>query len=312
MPIGEISITHKVLFKTMAIDLKELIAAGVHFGHQTSRWSPKMKPYIWGHKNKVHLIDVSKTAYQLEKAGRFLSDVAASGKQILFVGTKKSAQEVIRRIGQELNVPFVTHRWIGGTLTNFIQVRKSITKLLHFRDVLSKSDDASYTKKERGRLDKAATRLDNNIGGIIKLRWPVGAIVVVDVRKEQAAVKEAASIGLPIVGIVDTNSDPSLIDYVIPANDDSAKSINVVLSYLAAEITKGKASAAQKISEANAQAEANAEGRTTEQLVAAEEETDEESLAREQAKARKLKESIKARKGDVRTPGRRPRQNTPK
>jgi small subunit ribosomal protein S2 len=296
----------------MSIELKDLIAAGVHFGHQTSRWSPKMKPYIWGQKNKVHLIDVSKTAHQLEKAGEFLKSVAEQGKQILFVGTKKSAQDAVQHVTNDSGSPYVTHRWIGGTLTNFPQVKKSITKLLHFEDVLAKSEKFSYTKKERNRLQKAVNRLKANIGGIVNLRYPIGALVVVDVRKEQAAVKEAAVIGVPIVAIVDTNSDPSLINYVIPGNDDSAKAIRLLLDYLGQEIKKGKEAASQKASEAAAAREAagaeSAAIEVTEVGALPDIESEEENVAREQARARKLRETIKAKKGDTRRPAGRARR----
>ncbi len=244
----------------MAIDLKSLIKAGVHFGHQASRWSPKMDPYIWGHRRGVHLIDVSKTAYQLEKAAKFLSEVAASGKSILWVGTKKPAQEIISRTAKTLDMPYVNHRWIGGTLTNFLQVKKSVTNLLHFDDVIAKAGQFAYTKKELNTISKQAERLRKNVGGIVNLKLPVGAVVIVDVRKEQSALKEAVVSGVPVVALVDTNSDPSLVDYVIPANDDSPKSIGLIMEFLEAAVGKGKeaakkASAAAKVAKEKAATE---------------------------------------------------------
>lgn len=227
-------------------DLKKLIEAGVHFGHQTWRWCPKMKPYIWGSKNSVHLIDVSKTAIQMEKASKFLEKIASEGKTILWVGTKKSAQHAIQDIAIKLTAPFVTHRWIGGTLTNFPQVKKSVTKLLHYEDVLSKADQHLYTKKELGLFQKMVERNQKNVGGIRKLSWPIGAVVIVDVKKEHTAVREAASAGVPIVALVDTNSDPSLVDYVIPANDDIPRSVSVILGYLSEAVARG-----QSVAEAN-------------------------------------------------------------
>jgi small subunit ribosomal protein S2 len=228
------------------VDLKKLIEAGVHFGHQTWRWNPKMRPYIWGSKNAVHLIDVSKTARQLEKAAQFLESMAAQGKSILWVGTKKPAQRVVEEIGQRLKQPYVTHRWIGGTLTNFPQVKKSVTKLLHYEDVLSKAEQYPYTKKELGLFQKMIDRYLKSVGGIRTLSWPVGAIVVVDVKKEQTAVREAAAAGVPVVALVDTNSDPSLVDYVIPANDDIPRSIAVITGYLAEAVERGKALASSQ------------------------------------------------------------------
>jgi small subunit ribosomal protein S2 len=227
----------------MAIDLKALIEGGVHFGHQTWRWNPKMAPFIWGKKNGVYLIDISKTAFQMEKAAEMLESVARDGKQILFVGTKSAARPIIERIGREINMPTVVDRWVGGTLTNYPQVRKSVAKLLHLEDVLSKSDRAGYTKKELGGIQKLVERLKKNVGGIRMLRWPVGAIVIVDIRKEMSAVREARVAGVPIIALVDTNCDPSLVDFPIPANDDVSRSIKVVLDVLVDAVKKGAAEA---------------------------------------------------------------------
>ena len=228
------------------IDLKLLIKSGVQFGHQTWRWCPKMRPYIWGQKNDVHLIDVSKTAYQLERAAKFLESLAASGKPVLWVGTKKAAQDVIKNAVAPIKCPYVTHRWIGGTLTNYSQVKKSITKLLHFEDILAKTEQYSYTKKEYGVFQKIVERLLKNVGGIRTLTWPVGAVIIVDVKKEHVAVKEAISAGIPIIALVDTNSDPSGIDFVIPGNDDVPRAISVIADFLAQAIARGQATSAAK------------------------------------------------------------------
>jgi len=223
------------------IDFRQLVKAGIHFGHQTSRWCPKMAPYIWGFKNKVHLFDVSITAYQLEKAAQFLEKIAAKGEPILWVGTKKAAQEAIYKIAKKLNMPYVNHRWIGGTLSNHLQVRKSVTKLLHYEDIVAKAEKFPYyTKKELNTFQKIINRLKRSIGGICDLKWPIGALVVVDVEREQSAVREAVVMGVPVVAIVDTNGDPSLIDYVIPANDDAPQSISFILDYLAKGVNKGE------------------------------------------------------------------------
>ena len=230
----------------MSIDLRKLIKNGVHFGHQTSRWNPKMEPYIWGYKNEIHLIDVSKTAHQLERASKFLETVVGEGRTVLLVGTKKAAQESVGRISKELNLPFVMHRWVGGTFSNFRQVRKAIANMLHFEDILSKSEQFHYNKKELNTLKKRYMRLSNIVGGIRNLTWPVGAVIIIDVKKEHVCVKEAATMGIPVVGIVDTNSDPETIDYVIPGNDDAPRSINVLMDYLAEAIQRGQAIAASK------------------------------------------------------------------
>lgn len=223
------------------IDFRSLVKAGVHFGHQKNRWCPRMAPYIWGTKNNIHLIDVSKTAFLLEQAASFLKGVASQGLPILWVGTKKAAKDAVIRAGVDLGMPYVSHRWIGGTLSNFGQVKKSVTRCLHFEDILSKSEQfPHYTKKELNVFQKIVGRLDKNVGGIKKLTWPVGALVVVDVFKEHSAVKEAVAMGVPVVALVDTNCDPSNISYVIPANDDAPRAVNVVFDYLIAAAREGK------------------------------------------------------------------------
>lgn len=226
------------------IDFRDLIKAGVHFGHQKTRWCPKMAPYIWGYRNNIHLIDVSKTASHMERAAQFLKELAANNKQILWIGTKKAAQDAINEVAGKLNQPFVSHRWIGGTLSNNSQVKKSVTKLLHFEDIIAKSDKfPHYTKKEFSTFQKMVDRLQKNVGGIRNLVWPVSAVVLVDVNKEQSALKEAVRMGIPVVALVDTNGDPSLIDYVIPANDDAPRSIKLVIDYLADAVAQGQAKA---------------------------------------------------------------------
>lgn len=228
------------------IDYRKLFESGVHFGHQKTKWCPKMKPFIWGHKDGIHLIDISKTANAMEKAANFLKDVACEGRQILWVGAKPAAKSVIEPLAAELNQPYITNRWVGGTLTNFPQVKKSVTKYLHYKDILSRADEFPYTKKELNIIKKTIDRLEHTIGGIVKLSWPVGALVVVDVKREATAIKEAVKAGVPVVALVDTNCDPSGIDFVIPGNDDSAKSISVVMQYLAEFVREGKKLAKDK------------------------------------------------------------------
>jgi small subunit ribosomal protein S2 len=281
------------------IDLKSLIKAGVPFGHQTWRWCPKMEPYIWGQKNSIHLIDVSATARQLEKATKFLEEVASQGKPILLVGTKKAAQNAIDAAAQKLQISAVTNRWIGGTLTNFPQVKKAVTKLLHYEDILAKSDAYSYTKKERAGFQKLIDRLVKNVGGIRKLTWPVGALVVIDVRKEHVAVKEAYAAGIPVVALVDTNCDPSFVDYVIPGNDDLPRSIEVILNYLAEGIARG-----QVVMAARPQDEVTSENSIEQLLKQALGEDDEEEKAARRKTAAGTVRSTTAKK-----PTARPRQS---
>lgn len=226
------------------IDLKELVRLGAHFGHIKRRLHPKMSRYIWGLKSNVHLFDVSKTSILIEKAAKFLESVASDGKTILWVGTKKPAQSAILDVAQKVKMPYVNHRWIGGTLSNFSQVKKSVTKLLHYEDIVAKSENFPlYTKKELNSFSKMVDRLEKNIGGIKHLSWPIGAIVLVDVIKERSALREACNVGIPVVAFVDTNSDPSFVDHVIPINDDSARVIKLVIDYLGDATVKGQKAA---------------------------------------------------------------------
>lgn len=223
------------------IDFKQLIDVGLHFGHQKSRWCPKMEPYIWGHRGGVHLIDISKTAHALQKTASFLETVVARGEMVLWIGTKKPAKEAIVQAGIATGMPYVDYRWVGGTITNFHQVKKAVTKLLHYEDILARAnrENSPYTKKEVARIQKLADRLRRSIGGLKTLAMPIGAVVIIDVRKEQTALLEAVASHLPVVGLVDSNSDPSGIDFVIPGNDDSAKGIAFVLEYLQEAVKKG-------------------------------------------------------------------------
>lgn len=222
------------------LDLREMLKAGIHFGHKTSRWFPKMRPYIWGSKNKIHLIDISNTAFLLEQAGKYVKQVTSQGKSVLWVGTKKPAQKGVKQTAESLKQPYVINRWIGGTLSNFDQVKKAITRLLHFKDVLEKPT-INYTKKEVSVIQKEIERLEKNIGGIIDLEYPPAAVIVVDAKREQSAVKEASRLNIPVIAMVDTNTDPRGVSLVIPANDDSPKSINYVLGYLQKCVEQGQA-----------------------------------------------------------------------
>ena len=222
----------------MSLDLQSMLKAGMHFGHKTSRWSPKMRPFIWGAKNKIHLIDISKTALLLERAGSILKDLASQGGQFLFIGTKKPAQSLVKKTASNLEMPYVINRWIGGTLSNFDQVKKAVTRLLHLRDVMKKPS-ALYKKKELTMIQKDIARLEKNIGGILDLSYPPAAVIVIDAKKERSAVKEASRLGIPVISMVDTNTDPEGISLVIPSNDDSPKAVSFVLSYLEEHIKAG-------------------------------------------------------------------------
>lgn len=287
--------------------LRLLAENSVQFGHQTWRWCPKMAPFIWGEKNGIHLIDVSKTAQQIDKASQFLEEVAASGKQILWVGTKRAAQPVIAKAAHDLGSPYVTTRWIGGTLSNYSQVRKSIAKLMHYEDILAKSEEYSYTKKEYSNFKKMVDRLQDAVGGIRDLAWPIGALVVVDVKKERVAIKEAQTMGIPVVALVDTNADPSGIDYVIPTNDDVARAIKVVIDPLVESVANGKAraeeaaalkksAAAAEIAEAKKEKEAAATEKTAKESSEEKSPRAKKAATKEAEKAPKAKASVKKEK----------------
>lgn len=279
------------------IDLRELIKAGVHFGHQASRWHPKMKPYIWGTRNGVHLIDVSKVAINLDKAAQFLENTAAEKKSILLVGTKKPARTLIQDAAMALGLPYVTHRWIGGTLTNASQVKKSIARLMHHEQLIATTNRefSTHTKKELNIYHKIVNRLKNNVGGIQNLTWPLGAIMLVDVRKEKSARLEAMRIGIPIVAIVDTNNDPSGIDCVIPANDDSPRALKIIIDYLQAAIERGlqraKNSSAEAATEQASIAETTAPEATAAEKLTEQDEEDVKNSKKKKAADRPTKES---------------------
>ncbi|MCL5436859.1 MAG: 30S ribosomal protein S2 [Candidatus Dependentiae bacterium] len=278
------------------IDLQKLIQAGVQFGHQTWRWSPRMRQYIWGKKNGVHLIDVSKTAAQLEKASAFLEETVAEGKQVLWVGTKKAAQAIIDEAANRLNEPRATHRWVGGTLTNYPQVKKSVTKLLHFEDVVDKADKSVYTKKEIGSFQKVIARLQKSVGGVRQLAWPVGALIVIDAKKETTAIKEANVMGIPVIALVDTNSDPSGVSIVIPGNDDVARSIRVIVDELAAAVERGLAKASERKAAVPAETEQTTEESAVEQVFG-QEATEAEGEEEEEHATRRAPRSRRADRG---------------
>ena len=223
-----------------SVSIKQLLEAGVHFGHQTKRWNPKMAKYIFGERNGIYIIDLEKTEQELIAAGDFIASVASQGGYVLFVGTKKQAQQAIVTEATRCEMFYVQQRWLGGTLTNFETIRKSVKRL----DALEKMrDDGTFdklTKKEVALLRKEMMKLEKNLGGIRKMNKLPGAVFVVDVKKEETAVKEARRLNLPVVGIVDTNSDPDMVDYIIPGNDDAIKSIRVICSAIAESVMGGR------------------------------------------------------------------------
>jgi small subunit ribosomal protein S2 len=219
--------------------MKELLEAGVHFGHQTKRWNPKMKRYIFGKRNGIYIIDLQKTLKQFKQASDFVTSLAAAGKNLLFVGTKRQAQDAIYEEANRCGMFFVNTRWLGGTLTNFATIRKSIHRLKEIESALADTDNENLTKKERIRLEREKEKLEKNLSGIKEMDELPDALFVIDPKKEHIAVKEAATLKIPIVAVVDTNCDPELIDYVIPGNDDAIRAIRLFSGKVADAVLEG-------------------------------------------------------------------------
>ncbi|MFZ7119788.1 MAG: 30S ribosomal protein S2 [Eubacteriaceae bacterium] len=222
------------------VSMKQLLEAGVHFGHQTRRWNPKMSRYIFTERNGIYIIDLQKTVVLIDKAYEFIRDIVDEGKEILFVGTKKQAQEAIKTQATKCESFFVNHRWLGGTLTNFSTISKRI-KRLHQLEAMG--EDGSFDvlpKKEVIKLKNERDKLEKFLGGIKNMKKLPGAIFIVDPRKERIAIMEAKKLGIPVVAIVDTNCDPDEIDYVIPGNDDAIRAVNLLTEAMANAVTEGK------------------------------------------------------------------------
>ena len=225
----------------VAVDIKALLEAGVHFGHKTSRWHPKMAPYIHSKRQDSHIIDLTKTVEQLEKALPVITKVAASGKQVLFVGTKKQAKDVVKAAAEKAGQPYVTERWIGGMLTNVTTVTAQIKKLKDLEKRMASGDlEKRYNKLEVQRFQEEIDLLNAKYGGIKDLNGRPGLVVVIDTLTDKNAIAEAKNLGVPVVGVVDTNADPSAVDYAIPGNDDAIKGTELLLDYFVAAVAEGK------------------------------------------------------------------------
>jgi small subunit ribosomal protein S2 len=227
------------------ISLQQLLLSGAHFGHLTRRWHPRMKPYILMEKNKIHLIDLRKTQELLEKACDVVSEIAARGEQILFVGTKKQAKDIIRMEAERAHCPYVTERWLGGMLTNFTTIRKGLKTLASLEKKVTDGTYEKLRKKERLSLDRERAKLMTALGGIRELKRLPGAIYVVDIKREHIAIAEARRLNIPVIAIVDTNVDPEPIPHIIPANDDAFKSIGLITKMITDAVVEGQARAAE-------------------------------------------------------------------
>lgn len=218
---------------------QELLEAGVHFGHLKKKWNPKMLPYIFMEKKGIHIIDLNKTLIKLNESANALKSIAKSGKKILFVATKKQAKNIVEEAAKKAGMPYVTERWLGGMLTNFSTIRKSIKKMQSIEKLLTESDSESMTKKERLVLSREKDKLEKVLGGISNLNRLPAAVVMVDILHEHIALAEAKRLNINTFGVVDTNSDPTQVDFAVPANDDASKSIQIITDYLTAAIIEG-------------------------------------------------------------------------
>ena len=222
------------------VTMKELLEAGVHFGHQTRRWNPKMKPFIFGARNGIYIIDLQQTVRMFKTAYQFVVDTVAGGDSVLFVGTKKQARESIYEEANRCEMFYVHNRWLGGMLTNFETIKKGIERLKYLTTIFVDGSVNRFPKKERLKLDKERVKLDNNLGGIREMQRLPGAMFVVDAKNENIAVSEARRLGIPVVSIVDTNCNPDEIDYIIPGNDDAIRAIRLMTSRIADACIEGR------------------------------------------------------------------------
>src|SRR6476660_7367291 len=218
---------------------QQLLEAGVHFGHLRKKWNPKMLPYIFAEKKGIHIIDLNKTTEALQENAAVMKQIARSGKKIMFVGTKKQAKEIVNECAKKVNMPFVTERWLGGMLTNFNTVRKSVKKMQSIEKMLNDGSADSLTKKERLTLTRDKEKMEKVLGGIAQLGRLPAALFLVDIGHEHIALAEAKRLGITTFGMVDTNSDPNKVDFAIPANDDATKSIAIITNYITAAIAEG-------------------------------------------------------------------------
>ncbi|MDC3181705.1 30S ribosomal protein S2 [Flavobacteriaceae bacterium] len=221
------------------IEVKDLLEAGVHFGHLTRKWNPHMAPYIYMERNGIHVINLYKTAAKLEEANEALKKIAASGRKVLFVATKKQAKDIVADLAGKVNMPYITERWPGGMLTNFVTIRKAVKKMSSIDRMKTDGTFETLSKKEKLQVDRLRAKLEKNLGSIADMTRLPGAIFVVDTMREHIAVKEAKKLNIPVFAMVDTNCDPKPIDFVIPANDDASKSIEAIMGSVVTAITEG-------------------------------------------------------------------------
>lgn len=274
-------------------DVKELLEAGVHFGHLTRKWNPNMAPYIYMERNGIHVINLYKTVAKLEEANEALKKIAASGRKILFVATKKQAKDIVAEKVANINMPYITERWPGGMLTNFVTIRKAVKKMASIDRMKKDGTFNTLSKKERLQVDRLRAKLEKNLGSIADMTRLPGALFVVDTMREHIAVKEAQKLNIPVFAMVDTNSDPRPIDYVIPSNDDASKSIEVIMTQVTNAVAEGLAERkSDKISDKDEEEEGMAKAYTAQVA----EEDDELPAVKEAPKAAKTEKQAEPAK----------------
>ena len=244
------------------VEVKELLDNGVHFGHLTRKWDPNMAPFIYMERNGIHIINLYKTAAKLEEASKALAKIAASGRKILFVATKKQAKDIVAEKASEAKMPYITERWPGGMLTNFVTIRKAVKKMAAIDRMKKDGTFNTLSKKERLQVDRLRAKLEKNLGSISEMTRLPGALFVVDIKREHIAIKEAQKLNIPIFAMVDTNSDPRQVDYVIPSNDDASKSINKIMSAVSEAVIEGLAARKAEKEGKSGEAETKAKAQT--------------------------------------------------
>ncbi len=277
--------------------VSELIKAGVHFGHLTRKWNPNMSPYIYMERNGIHIINLYKTVAKLEEASNALKKITSSGRKILFVATKKQAKDIVSESSKKINMPYITERWPGGMLTNFVTIRKAVKKMSSIDRMKQDGTFNSLSKREKLQIGRLREKLEKNLGSISNMTRLPGAIFIVDILREKIAVKEAQKLNIPIFAMVDTNSDPRGIDYVIPANDDASKSISKILEHVGSAIQEGleeRNSGKDKEGTQDKETEAFAEEASVEETVV--EETPVKEAVAEEAPAEEKETKKKSKK----------------
>lgn len=278
-----------------AVTVRDLLDAGLHFGHQTKRWNPKMKKYIFDKRNGIHIIDLTKSLQCLQTALEFVYQTSVSGKSVLFVGTKKQAQQVIKEAAQSCSQPFVVQRWLGGTLTNNVTIRRSIKRMREIEQLEQSGTMAQMHKKEASTMRHELDKLHRNLSGIADMAEMPGAVFVVDILREAIAVQEAKKLNIPVVAIVDTNCDPDPVNYVVPGNDDAIRGIKLVASAIAEAVKKGAGEYAKVAAEIARRRDSDRAADEAKRIA-----------ARAEAKARKTAEGEKPAEGEGDKPARKP------